>query len=241
MGKIFRVFDTPELLAEKLSSEIQTAVNEKSGSFFLSVSGGSTPVILFKELAHPPYYKNISWDKLELFWCDERCVPPDDKESNYGSVDLNLLSKVDLPEKNIHRVRGEDDPNKEAVRYGMDIEVSLPKGKNDLPVFDWILLGMGDDGHTASLFPGQSLISVYSNIAGVAQHPVSGQKRISLTPDVLNNARKVTFMVTGKNKSKILSEIINDLPGSSAYPSAAVEPLNGNLEFMIDKEAAFYL
>ena len=241
MKKNLHVFDSPENLADSLSQQIQTSVNETSDKFYIAISGGSTPVILFKRLSSIPYKNDIQWNKLNFFWCDERCVPPDNGDSNFGETKKNLLDFISIPPDNIHRIFGESDPNLEAVRYASEIETLLPKGKNSLPVFDWVLLGIGEDGHTASLFPGKNLLFIYSNIAGVARHPLTNQNRISLTKDVLNNAKRVTFIVTGKSKAKIVSEIFNDLPISKSYPAAGILPVNGTIDWMIDKEAAFYL
>jgi 6-phosphogluconolactonase len=239
--KELTVFDSPDLLAEHLASELRSSVNNSLNNFFLSVSGGNSPEFFFKKLAQAPYKDNIDWDKLHFFWCDERCVSPDNPESNYGMTKRNLFDFISIPEKNIHRIAGEANPNEEVVRYTTGIEDLVPVGENGLPRFDRILLGLGQDGHTSSIFPGKNLLFVYSNIAGVAKHPETGQKRISLTKDVLNNGKRITFVVTGRNKAKVLSEILNNLPGSKNYPAVEIKPVNGILDWVIDKEAAFYL
>ena len=241
MKKDLKIYDSPEQLALKLSEEFLAAVNNKSGKFFVSVSGGSTPLIFFKQLAKSPFKEKVEWTKVHFYWCDERCVPPSDTESNFGEVKRSLFDNISIPEENIHRIRGEADPSTEAVRYANDIEHSLQFDSDDLPVFDWIFLGIGDDGHTASLFPGKKFLFLYSNITVVSQHPLSGQKRISLTKEVLCHAERTSFVVTGKGKAKILSEIINNIPASKNYPASEIKPLNGNLEWLVDKEAAFYL
>ncbi len=241
MNKNLRIFDKPEEIAYELSEELMHAVEEKSDNYFIAISGGHTPNVLFKQLANSPFKDGIAWKKIHFFWCDERCVPPGDSQSNFGTANLNLFNYVSIPGQNIHRILGESEPRTEVIRYANEIEHSLPFDNNNLPQFDWILLGMGEDGHTASLFPGKNFLFLYSNIAGVAQHPASGQKRISLTKDVLCNAKRITFMVTGREKAKILSEIIKELPSSKNYPAAEIKPLNGQLDWMVDKEAAFYL
>jgi 6-phosphogluconolactonase len=241
MGRNLKVFDTSEKLAEDLANQLKETVNKQNENFYLAVSGGSTPVIFFKRLAEQPFKNEIEWNKVHFFWCDERCVPPDDSESNFGMTKINLFDKIKIPEENIHRIKGESDPNEETVHYVNEIENNVHNGENTLPRFDWVMLGMGEDGHTASLFPNKNLLFIYSNIAGVAEHPQTSQKRISLTLDVLNNAKRITFVVTGKNKAKILSEILNGLPISKNYPSAQIKPTNGTIDWMIDKEASFYL
>ena len=197
--------------------------------------------MLFDSLAKQPFNEDINWSKVHFWWCDERCVPPDDSESNFGMTNELLLKRISIPAENIHRMKGEVEPSKEAVRYAMDIEKLLCGGKNCMPEFDWVWLGLGSDGHTASLFPGKNLLFIYSNIVGVAKHPESGQKRISLTKAVLNNAKKITFHITGKNKAKILSDILLSHPISKNYPAAEIKPVSGTIDWVIDKEAAFYL
>ncbi len=241
MIKGLKVFDTPEQLAHELSNRLIQSVNEKPNEFSFSISGGSTPLVLFKKLSEVPFKDNLQWKRIHFFWCDERCVPPNDSESNFGMTKKILFDKIQIPEKNIHRIRGEAEPNIETVRYANDIENFLPKSENKLPQFDWVLLGIGEDGHTASLFPGKNFLFIYSNIACVSQHPATGQKRISLTKDILNNARRITFMVTGKGKAKVLSEILKGVPISKNYPAAEIKPFNGTIEWLVDKEAAFYL
>lgn len=236
-----KIYDTPELAAESLSLKLKDQVNNSEREFNLSVSGGSTPKILFRCLASQNFNKSIEWDKTNFWWCDERCVPPDNEESNFGMTNDILLSKIDIPPENIHRIQGEEDPSREAVRYATDIEKILCNGSNSIPRFDWVLLGLGSDGHTASLFPGKNLLFVYSNLVGVAKHPESGQTRISLTQEVLNNAKKITFLVTGKEKAGILSDILLNHLVSKNYPAAKIQPENGTIDWVIDKEAAFYL
>ncbi len=241
MSKKFQLFDTPDELAENLANQLKESVNKSNKSFFIAVSGGSTPIIFFRKLAEDPFNNEIEWSKLHFFWCDERCVPPVDPESNFGMTKINLFDKIKIPSENIHRIKGEFDPKEETFRYVNEIEDLVPNGKNNLPQFDWVFLGMGEDGHTASLFPNKELLFTFSNIAGIAEHPQTKQKRISLTFDVLNNSKRITFVVTGKGKAKILSEIINELPAGENYPSAKIKPVNGTIDWMIDKEAAFYL
>lgn len=236
-----KIFDSPLELARSLSFEIQNAVNNKTDKYALSISGGSTPTILFNQLAQPPFKNEIDWDKLNFFWCDERCVDPSDIQSNYGEVKKTLFNFISIPKKNIHRIHGESDPNEETVRYASEIESFLPITGNKLPQFDWVLLGLGDDGHTASLFPGKNFLFIFSNIAGVAQHPATGQKRISLTKEILNNSKRITFIVTGKGKAKVISEILNGLPISKNYPASEIKPTDGIIDWMLDKESAFYL
>ncbi len=192
MDKRIKKFKTAKELAEELAQNLKEEIEGKAklnGKFNLSLSGGSTPKLLFKILSEPPFSEEIKWKYLHLFWGDERCVPPGDTESNYGMTKELLLNKVEIPGENIHRIKGEAIPEEEASRYSSEIKNSV-KIENSLPRFDCILLGMGEDGHTASLFPGKRLKAVSQNICGVAEKKIPGdngesiQKRISLTKDV---------------------------------------------------------
>ncbi|MHB8854531.1 MAG: 6-phosphogluconolactonase [Ignavibacteriaceae bacterium] len=241
MNSSIKIFDSPPQLALKLAEEFNDVVEKKSDNIFISISGGSTPKIFFRELTLPPFGNNIDWSKVHLFWSDERCVPPSDSGSNYGMTKKNLLDFIQIPAENIHRIMGESHPEKESVRYSKEIDKILPSGNDHFPQFDWVFLGMGEDGHTASLFPNAELLYSCSNIAGVAIHPVSGQKRISLTERIINNSKRISFVVTGKNKASILKEILDGLPESKNYPASRIKPLSGNLDWWIDKEAALYL
>lgn len=241
LNKNIKIFETPLQLANQMSDDLMKAVEQKPDKFFIAISGGSTPNVLFKCLANSPFKEKIEWRKIHFFWCDERCVPPSSSESNYGIASRYLFNFIPIPGQNIHRIYGESEPRTEVIRYANEIEHNLPFDNNDLPQFDLVLLGMGEDGHTASLFPTKNFLFLFSNIAGVSQHPATSQKRISLTKDVLCNSKKISFMVTGRGKAKVLSEIIKELPSSKNYPAAEIKPVNGKIDWMIDKEASFYL
>jgi 6-phosphogluconolactonase len=233
-------FDTPEALAAALAEDFKSAVNlaaEEGKLLKVALSGGSTPKRFFKRLAEPPYRDGISWQTVHFFWGDERCVPPEDQDSNYGTAHELLFSLINFPEENVHRIHGEADPEGEAERYTAEIKTILPLQKDEFPHFDWILLGMGEDGHTASLFPGTDL-GESQKICKVAVHPQSGQRRISLTLPVINAAKRVSFLITGGNKKEVFREIYDGAPGSGKYPAAHVKPVDGRLEWYVDDEAA---
>ncbi len=226
-------------VAMAIANEIyQRATSAKSENRFLNiaVSGGSTPRLLFEILA-TDYEKNMPWEILRFFWVDERCVPPADAESNYGMTFNTLLSKIKIPDANIFRIKGEFEPELEAIRYSKTLSEELTE-ENNYPVFDLILLGMGDDGHTASIFPDQIHLDTVPESAAVAQHPVSGQKRITLTGNTIRNAHEVFFMITGENKSEIFAEIIQNNPRARKFPAAYIHDLNGNARFFVDRAAA---
>jgi 6-phosphogluconolactonase len=148
-----------------------------------------------------------------------------------------LLEKIDIPFSNIHRIRGEMDPEKEAARYSREI-LSLTDNRDGMPLFDLILLGLGDDGHTVSIFPENMELIVSDKICEVAVHPVSFQKRITLTGRVINNSVSVRFLVTGKRKAEIVEKIINNNPSAGNYPASLIIPLHGELIWHIDIEAS---
>jgi 6-phosphogluconolactonase len=225
-------------LADKFFSHI-TALCGMKNKVSIALSGGNTPLQLFKRIAsvRPDSNKSPDWNKVHIFWCDERCVPPHHPESNFGMANRYLLRALQISESNIHRIRGENKPEEEVIRYSEEIRKQVTM-KNAIPVFDWIFLGVGDDGHTASIFPDQLTLLYTDAICAVAVHPQSGQQRITLTGKTLNNAGLITFMVTGHSKSNRMKEIIRDEPAAKLCPARYIKPLHGKLEWYLDKEAA---
>ncbi|MGO4911917.1 MULTISPECIES: 6-phosphogluconolactonase [unclassified Leeuwenhoekiella] len=202
----------------------------------IALSGGSTPKIVFDQLASE-FGADIDWSKVNLYWGDERCVPPSDDESNYKMTVEHLLSKITIPEANIFRILGEDDPEKEAKRYTNVLRDNLPT-LNGIPCFDLVILGMGDDGHTASIFPHQIELWEMPESCKVATHPESGQKRITITGKVINAAKTVAFLVTGASKKEKVSAIINEREDYKKFPASLVAPKNGELIWFLDQDAA---
>jgi len=239
MQKTVRIFALPEELAAECAKEIARLINrsaEKKKIFTIALSGGSTPELLFTKLGEE-YSKSVQWESVHVFWGDERCVPPDDSESNFGMTLSRFLSKIEIPAENIHRIKGEDDPEGEALRYSDEIS-RFTEEKDGLPAFSMVILGMGEDGHTASIFPGHSELLISDKICEVAVHPVSGQKRITITGRVINNADSVYFLVTGKKKQDVLDKILNDKPAAKSYPAYFIEPVDGDLIWYLDRDAA---
>ena len=237
------LFNNGEELAEQLAKDFSAAVSEKAssgGKLTVALSGGHTPKTFFEILADR-YRDSIAWDSVVFFWGDERCVPPDNDESNFKMTNLALLSKIDIPEANIHRVRGEDPPHNAALRYEQEIKEFIPEGANGFPSFDWIFLGMGPDGHTASLFPGAPTLQEKQKICVVATHPETGQKRVSVTFPVLDGAKRVSFLVAGDSKAPVLKEIMESGGKPLPYPASMVSPVDGVLEWYLDKAAAPWL
>lgn len=204
--------------------------------FNILLSGGNTPTELFKRLSKK-YAETIEWERMHLWWGDERCVSPENENSNFKQAYDYLISQVSIPEENVHRIKGENTPEEEAIRYAGEIKQNL-NFRGDNPVFDLVLLGLGEDGHTASIFPDEIELFEDERICAVATHPLSGQKRITITGKVLNNANRVFFLVTGSNKSQRISEIMNDDDAAKLLPAYYISPTNGELIWYIDEAAA---
>lgn len=230
---------SPEELAGKCAENIAVVVGKASAEkrmTSIALSGGNTPRFLFETL-ESKYGNTIPWSFVHFFWVDERCVPPDDSESNYGNFRRILLDKISMPSANVHRMKGEEDPCSEAARYADEIMGSV-QTKNGLPVFDLILLGLGDDGHTASIFPGKPEIIRSDRICETAVHPLTGQTRITLTIKVLNNAKEIWFLVTGSNKATVIRDIFNKEAKMMNYPASFIVPYYGRLSWFLDKDAS---
>ncbi|MEW6145158.1 MAG: 6-phosphogluconolactonase [Thermodesulfobacteriota bacterium] len=244
MKKEIYLFDDITALAKRLAEDFKTALAAKAASgesLIVALSGGHTPRAFFEVLAAPPYGDGLPWDKVVLFWGDERCVPPDNDESNFKMTYLSLLSHIKIPGNNIHRVLGENPPDEEAVRYAEEIKKNVPAGVSGFPSFDWIFLGMGEDGHTASLFPGAPTLNEKEKICVVATHPQTGQKRVSVTFPVLDAGKRVSFLVAGEGKEAVLREILENPGQRLPYPASIVSPTDGVLEWYVDRAAAPWL
>ncbi|MEP5616593.1 MAG: 6-phosphogluconolactonase, partial [Flavobacteriaceae bacterium] len=202
----------------------------------IALSGGSTPKIVFNVLALD-YGDKIDWKKIHFYWGDERCVPPTDDESNYKMTVEHLFSKIVIPETNIHRILGENDPISEAMRYANLLEINMDRVEGT-PQFDLVILGMGDDGHTASIFPHEIELWNTQDHCVVATHPDSGQKRVSINGEVINQAKEVVFLVTGLGKAEKVKSILEKREGFEAYPASLVNPNSGKLIWFMDEDAA---
>jgi 6-phosphogluconolactonase len=205
-----------------------------SGRFTVALSGGSTPQKLYALLGSEPYQKTIKWTQVHVFWSDERAVPRDHPDSNFKLAFDTFLSRVPIPEANLHRIRGEDGPEKAAREYENDLRNFF--GLQRTPVFDLIILGIGEDGHTASLFPGSSALAETARLA-LPVHPDRPKTgRVTLTLPVLNNASHILFLASGHAKANIVAEVLGE--GKAQYPAALVNPSHGSIEWLVGKDAA---
>jgi 6-phosphogluconolactonase len=204
--------------------------------FAAAISGGSTPRRLYALMSAAPYCDQVDWQKVHFFWADERCVSKEDEASNFKVAFDRLLSKVPIPEGNIHRIKGEEEPEKAARDYEADIRNFF--GVSGLPVFDLVLLGMGEDGHAASLFPGSESLEEKVRLAVPVHLGKPNWNRITLTLPVLNNAAQIIFLVAGSSKATVLSEILRDGEKRREFPAGRIRPVQGKVIWLIDREAA---
>ena len=236
MKNNLHIFKTPEELANKFADQLTNWIeNHSEDEFHLAISGGKTPDLLFSELA-AKYNESTLWHKVHFWWVDERMVPPTHPESNFRIANNLLFSQIAIPEENIHRIKGENDPIEEALSYSTQIKERLPI-QNERPVFDLILLGMGDDGHTASIFPNQMQLLNSEQICEVATHPISEQKRVTLTGKAINNAAKICFLITGSSKSQRLTEIFGRQPEAEYLPASQIKCRGEIPEWYVDEAA----
>jgi 6-phosphogluconolactonase len=209
------------------------------GRFAVALSGGETPRTLYRLLARQQFSQKIPWRRVQLYWGDERCVPPDDPKSNYGMARDSLLKHVPIAEENVHRVRGEDPPEKAAQAYDAELRglAAKERPRSEVPVFDLVLLGLGTDGHTASLFPHSDALAVEDRFS-VATAAPDGSPRVTVTAPVLNAARRVWFLVSGAKKAGMVAEVIEGLRVPLAVPAQGVAPVHGTLTWLLDEDAA---
>ena len=229
------VSSSKESLAEEFAYMLKE-MSDTGDKIHVALSGGSTPKVIFDYIAQE-LGEDILWDNIKFYWGDERCVPPIDAESNYKMTVDHLLSKIDMPEENIFRVLGENDPDDEAIRYGKVLADELPI-VNGIPQFDLVMLGMGDDGHTVSIFPDSISLWDSNENCVVATHPDSGQKRVTITGKIVNNAKSVAFLVTGASKAEKVHEIVMLEGDYAKYPASLVKPTSEDLTWYLDQDAA---
>jgi 6-phosphogluconolactonase len=255
---IFNTGDELSAAAAKQFGEVVTAAVAARGAACVALSGGGTPLAMYRLLARQPYRDSLPWGRIHFFWGDERCVPPGDPESNFGQAMQAMLEPVSAPPENIHRVKGELPPEMAAsdyagrmARFAADLDrliqalagapvSSTPERGPAWPRFDLVLLGLGADGHTASLFPGQvhpqeALATVIAVTADYQGRPAN---RVTFTPLVFNTARNVIFLATGENKASALAAVLQGPPDPLKFPAQRIQPAEGTVTWMVDRAAA---
>ena len=229
------VFDTPEQLAIAAAERFVDAANSQT-RFSVALAGGTTPKRVYELLASEPFKNRIVWSQVHLFFGDERCVPPTDPESNYAMVHDALIARVPIPRQNVRRIAGELDPPEAARKYENELKEFFQRA--EWPRFNLVFLGMGEDGHTASLFPGSAVLEETSSWAAPARNEASQQDRITLTIPVFNHAAHVIFLVTGEKKAQRLPGVLRPNQTSRPVPAQLINPSSGKLEWLVDAAAA---
>ena len=237
----YLVYDTPQRLAQAAAEVFAKYAADgvaARGVARIAISGGSTPKRMFALLAEEPFRSQIDWGKLRLYWVDERCVPPDHADSNYRMTREQLLSKVPLAEENVFRMEGELDPEDAASRYEATLRNTFRLEGAEAPAFDLVLLGMGDDGHTASIFPNTSAIDAMGTLVAANHVPQKDSWRITLTWPVINHGRRVVFLIEGGAKAEVLHEVLLGGYDPDRLPAQLIRPENGQIGLLLDAEAA---
>jgi 6-phosphogluconolactonase len=235
-----RVFHSQPELVDAAAAEIArtiTAAIGARGRCACVLAGGHTPRDVYVRLGSTAH-STIDWEHVDLFWGDERTVPPDHADSNFGMARAALLDHVTIPDANVHRIRGEIDPRASASEYSQAIDDTLGSTR---PNFDLILLGIGTDGHTASLFPGTAAISETKDSVTAVYVPALDTWRVTLTLPAINAARRVLFLVTGQSKADILRRILSPEAPVKHLPASLVRPIAGEVTWMLDRDAASLL
>ena len=220
---------TAELVAGSIEHTIQ-----QNGLCNMALSGGNTPGGVFSLLASSDYRDRVDWNRLHLFWGDERMVPPEHQDSNYRLVQETLLDHINIPDENVHRMRGEIVPDESAAEYAELLHNHFAVSP---PCFDLMLLGLGADGHTASLFPETDAVEECEKHAVAVFVPKLDAWRVTLTLPVLNAARKILFLVSGKSKSEMVQRIVSNKQPAKEIPATMVKLQNGEIHWMLDSES----
>ena len=234
------IYQDVDTLSQAAARYVVSIANESivtHGRFTLSLAGGSTPKKLYALLASEPYRDQINWALVEVFWSDERCVAPDSEDSNYHLAEEVLLSKVPIPASQIHRMPADAaDRDAAAQRYTEEMQRAL--GTNGIPSFDLMQLGMGPEGHTASLFPHQASLKEQQRLVIPVDVPKPPPPRLTCTPPLLNAAVHVLFLVTGQDKADAVAAILEGEHNPDEYPAQIIKPANGEVTWMLDSAAA---
>ena len=235
-----RVFENLDLLSQaaaKLFIETSAQAILRRGRFLVALSGGNTPTELYKLLAQSPYKEQIDWLRIHAFWGDERCVPIGDSENSYRQAYDVLLSHVPIPAENIHRVESSLEPAEAAKDYA-NVLKRFASPTLDWPRFDLALLGMGEDGHTASLFPGSEVNVSTSTLAVTAEYQNRPANRVTFDSACVNSARRIVFLVSGESKGQTLANVLYGGYDPEQLPAQRIRPTDGEVIWMVDKLAA---
>jgi 6-phosphogluconolactonase len=243
------VLPTATLAAEALARRFVAAASDAIGSrgaFVVVLSGGSTPRRVYARLAAEPFASSVDWSRVQVLWGDERCVPPDHEASNYRMAREALLDHVPIPEANVHRIRGEDDPAEAADAYEQVIRRVLrtPTGPpRDTPGerLDLVLLGLGEDGHTASLFPGAAVVPDDAHWVRAVYVPAVAAWRVTLTPVIINAGAEVAFLALGSAKAAMVRQVLEGPRRSEDLPAQLIAPAHGRMRWFLDASAAVEL
>lgn len=211
---------------------------QERGIFSVALSGGRTPHRLYELMASEPWRDRAPWAETHVFWVDERRVPTSDPQSNYRMARETLLDHVPIPHDQVHRMEGGGLSSGAAREYEDKLWRFFRFERGEWPRFDLVLLGMGADGHTASIFPGTRAVSDLSSMVLVFEVPQLGSERMTLTLPVINHARQILFLVTGEEKAETLERVLNGPRQPSTYPAQAVRPVDGQLAWLVDEAAA---
>ena len=241
-----QIYPDTEALARAAAEQFVTLAREaiaRRGRFSVALAGGSTPRPTYERLSGEPFASQVDWTRVHIFWGDERCVPPDHPESNYRMARETLLDRLTIPAANVHRIPCEQAPEQAAAAYEATLRAFFAEGKtpseeDPIPRFDLILLGLGEDGHTASLFPGTAVLHEEERWVVATYVEKLGAWRVTLTPVVLNAAAHVTFLVAGKHKAQRLREVLMGPYQPDRLPAQIVRPHRGHLTWLLDMEAA---
>jgi len=220
--------------AEQFTGLARQAIDAR-GCFSVALSGGSTPKALYSLLATEEFSEQLAWRQIHFFWGDERCVAPDHAESNFRMVQEALLAQIDISIDNVHRMAGEKIPSVAAAEYEAQLRKHFHVDNDAWPRFDLILLGLGEDGHTASLFPGSSALNKTEHLVAAPYVEKLKSHRLTLTLPVINSAREIFFLVAGQSKADIVQELFADEP--CPYPAASIKPVKGRLRWFFTQDA----
>lgn len=232
--------DAPAVAARgaEIFKEISQRAVEERSRFMVALAGGSTPRALYTLLASEHYLSRVPWQATHVFWGDERCVPPESEESNYRMAYDALLGLVPVPREQVHRMRGEDEPERAADDYARVLETEF---REPTPRFDLVLLGMGEDGHTASLFPRSGALDETEHLVVAPFVEKLAAHRLTMTFRVINAAAHVAFLVAGASKAATLRAVLKGEQDEPELPARMVRPANGELLWLVDEAAAALL